>query len=157
MLNEFRDFIAKGNVIDLAVAFILGAAFTVIVKSLVSDILMPPIGLLFGDASLADRFIVLRNGDVDGPYATLAAAQEAGAVTMNYGSFIDAIIAFLIIAFVLFLIVGYVKRAQNMRQKEVLAAAPTTKDCPFCRSAINIEAEKCAFCTSDLGAVATMA
>ena len=153
MLKDFRDFITRGNILDLAVAFVLGAAFTVIVKSFVSDILMPPIGLIFGDASLADRFVTLQDGEeVAGPYHTLAAAKDAGAVTINYGAFIDAVIAFLIVAFVLFLILRYVKRLQEMRAEEEAAAPPTTKDCAFCHSSISIEATKCAFCTSELPA-----
>ena len=154
MLKDFRDFVSRGNVLDLAVAFILGAAFTVIVKSLVSDILMPPIGLIFGDASLANQFVVLRDGETAGPYETLLAAQEAGAVTLNYGTFIDAIIAFLIVAFALFLIVRYFRKLQDMRKKEVAAAAPTMKKCPRCMSDVNIEATRCAFCTSDIAAPA---
>ena len=142
MLKDFRDFINRGNVLDLAVAFVLGGAFTVIVKSLVSDILMPPVGLIFGDASLADQFVVLKNGATAGPYDTLAAAKEAGAVTLNYGSFIDAVIAFII--------VRYYKRLQEMNKKEVAAAPPTTKSCPFCQSTISIKATRCAFCTAEI-------
>ena len=150
MLKDFREFITRGNILDLAVAFVLGAAFTVIVKSLVTDILMPPIGLIFGDASLADRFVVLQDGETAGPYVTLDAAEEAGAVTMNYGVFIDAVIAFLIVALVLFLILRYVKKLQELRREEEVAAAPTTKACPFCESEIKVSATRCAFCTSDL-------
>ena len=150
MLKDFRDFINRGNVLDLAVAFVLGGAFTVIVKSLVSDILMPPIGLIFGDASLADQFVVMKNGATAGPYDTLAAAKKAGAVTLNYGSFIDAVIAFIIVAFAMFIIVRYYKRMQEMNKKEVAAAAPTTKNCPFCQSSVSIKATKCAFCTADM-------
>lgn len=150
MLKEFRDFITRGNILDLAVAFVLGAAFIVIMKSLVTDILMPPIGLLFGDTSLSDKFITLEDGDVAGPYVTLAAAKEAGAVTMNYGVFIDGIVAFLIVGFALFLIVRYVKRMQERNKEAEVAAAPTTKNCTFCHSEINLDATKCAFCTSQL-------
>lgn len=155
MLKEYRDFISKGNVLDLAVAFILGAAFTIIIKSFVTDIIMPPIGLIFGDASLADRFVVLEDGSTAGPYETLAAAKEAGAVTMNYGVFIDAVIAFLIIAFVLFLIVRYFKKVQARNAKEEAAAAPTTQKCPQCKSEVSIDATRCAFCTSEIAAEAT--
>ena len=150
MLKDFRDFINRGNVLDLAVAFVLGGAFTVIVKSLVSDILMPPVGLIFGDASLADQFVVLKNGATAGPYDTLAAAKEAGAVTLNYGSFIDSVIAFIIVAFAMFIIVRYYKRLQEMNKKEVAAAPPTTKSCPFCQSTISIKATRCAFCTAEI-------
>lgn len=151
MIKDFKEFVTRGNILDLAVAFVLGAAFTVIVKSFVSDILMPPIGLIFGDATLSDRFITLQDGgDVAGPYETLAAAKDAGAVTINYGTFIDAVIAFLIVAFVLFMLLRSVKRMQERNKEEEVAAAPTTKDCPFCHSSISIEATKCAFCTSQL-------
>lgn len=151
MLKDFRDFVTKGNILDLAVAFVLGAAFTVIIKSFVSDILMPPIGLIFGDSTLSDRFITLEDGgNVVGPYETLAAAKEAGAVTINYGNFIDAVIAFLIVGFVLFMLLRYVKRLQERSKEEEVAAAPTTKDCPFCHSTISLDASKCAFCTSQL-------
>ena len=155
MLKEYRDFIAKGNVLDLAVAFILGAAFTVIVKSLVTDIIMPPVGLIFGDASLADKFVVLEDGSTPGPYETLAAAKEAGAVTMNYGVFIDGIIAFLIIGFILFLIVKYFKKIQEMNAKEEAPAPPNTKKCPHCMSDVAIAATRCAFCTSEIPATAS--
>jgi large conductance mechanosensitive channel len=154
VLKEYRDFIAKGNVLDLAVAFILGAAFTVIVKSLVTDILMPPVGLIFGDASLADRFVVLKDGATAGPYETLEAAQTAGAVTMNYGVFIDAIIAFLAVGFILFMVVRYFKKIQERGKQEEAAAAPTTKKCPRCMSDVNINATRCSHCTSDIPATA---
>ncbi len=150
MLKDFRDFITRGNILDLAVAFVLGAAFSVIVKSLVSDILMPPIGLIFGDASLADRFITLQDGDTSGPYSTFAEAQNAGAVTMNIGVFIDAVIAFIIVGFALFVILRYVKKIQERNKADEIAVAPTTRDCPFCHSAVKLEATKCAYCTSEL-------
>jgi large conductance mechanosensitive channel len=152
MLKEFRDFITRGNVVDLAVAFVLGAAFTVIVKSMVSDILMPPVGLLFGDSSLADQFVTLKDGATAGPYDTLIAAKEAGAVTLNYGNFIDAIVAFLIVGFAMFMIVKGVRKMEESRAKEEAAAPPTTKDCPHCQSTISITANRCAFCTSELEA-----
>jgi large conductance mechanosensitive channel len=132
----------------------MGASFTVIVKSLVSDILMPPIGLLFGDASLADRFVVLKDGEVAGPYLTLADARAAGAVTMNYGTFIDAVIAFLAVAFVLFVIVRYSRKMTEKNKKEAPPAAPATKKCPHCMSDVNIGATRCAFCTSQIAAAA---
>lgn len=138
MLREFRDFIMRGNVIDLAVAFIIGLAFGKIVASLVADIIMPPIGLLLGGVNFADLFINLSGT----PYATLKAAQAAGAVTINYGLFLNAVIEFLIIAFVVFLLVRQVNRAR--------AKSPTTKECPFCRSSIALGATRCPQCTSEL-------
>ena len=121
-----------------------------IVKSLVSDLLMPPISLIFADNAFADRFLVLRDGDMSGPYSTLAAAKEAGAVTMNYGTFLDGLIAFLIVGFWLFLLLRYIKKLQGLWAEEVFIADPTTKRCPFCMSEVKLEATRCAFCTSQL-------
>jgi large conductance mechanosensitive channel len=142
MLNEFKNFVMRGNVLDLAVAVIIGAAFGAIVVSFVNDILMPPIGLLLGNVDFSNLFISL-NGQ---SYATLAAAQEAGAPTINYGLFINTVINFLIIAFVIFLIV----RLANRMQKEEAPSEPTTKECPYCISAIPIKATRCPNCTSQL-------
>jgi large conductance mechanosensitive channel len=155
MLKEFREFIMRGNVIDLAVGIVIGAAFGTIVNSLVKDIIMPPIGLLLGKVDFANLFVVIRQSDkVAGPYATLADAQAAGAVTWNYGLFINTLIAFIIIAFAIFLIVKAVNKARKAmdarKAKEVIAAAPTTKDCPFCATAIPVKASRCPNCTSDL-------
>jgi len=152
LLKEYRRFISRGNVIDLAVAFVLGAAFTVIVKSLVSDIVMPPITYLLGDTALTNHFITLKDGSESGPYATLEAAKQAGALTLNYGLFIDGIVSFLVIGFSTFMIVRYMKRAQNRFDDAKVAAPPTTKNCQFCHSSINIVATRCAFCTSELPA-----
>jgi large conductance mechanosensitive channel len=143
MLNEFKQFIMRGNVLDLAVAVIIGGAFGKIITSLVNDILMPVIGLLLGGISFADRFIAL-NGQA---YATLADAQAAGAATLNYGLFINAIVDFVIIAFVIFLLVRAVNR---LTVKPAAPAAPTTKDCPFCQTAIPLKATRCPNCTSQL-------
>ena len=149
MFKDFKAFVTRGNVLDLAVAFIIGAAFSAIVKSLVSDIIMPPIGLLLGDVDFENLFILLKEGTTAGPYATAAAAREAGAVIMAYGTFINLVIKFLIVAFVMFLAV---RTAQRMKRKEVAEAPadPTTKPCPFCVSTIAITATRCPFCTSDL-------
>jgi large conductance mechanosensitive channel len=147
MLKGFRDFIMRGNVIDLAVAVIIGAAFTKVVNSLVEDIIMPPIGMLLGNVDFANLFLVLKEGAKGAsPYATLADAKAAGAVTLNYGLFISTIVTFLIVGFVVYLMVRSLTR---LGPKKV-EAAPTTKDCPYCLSKIPLRANKCAFCGSDL-------
>jgi len=147
MLKGFRDFVMRGNVIDLAVAVIIGAAFTKIVNSLVEDIIMPPIGLLLGNVDFNNLFMVLKEGaKAAAPYATLAEAKAAGAVTLNYGVFLSTIVTFLIVAFVVYMIVRSVTRLGPKK-----ADAPvTTKDCPYCVSKIPLSAKKCAFCTADL-------
>lgn len=147
MLKEFREFIMRGNVVDMAVGIIIGAAFGTIVKSLVSDVIMPPIGLLLGNVDFANLFAVLRQGAVPGPYASLAEAQEAGAVSINYGVFINTIISFLIVAFCVFLLIRQINR---MRKVEEVPAEPTTRDCPYCLSVIPIKATRCGHCTSQL-------
>jgi large conductance mechanosensitive channel len=147
MLKGFREFVMRGNVLDLAVAVIIGAAFTKIVNSMVEDIIMPPIGLLLGKVDFTNLFLVLRDGSkVAPPYATLAEAKAAGAVTMNYGLFISNIVTFLIVAFVVYLMIRSVVRLGP--KKADLPA--TTKECPYCLSKIPIKANKCAFCTADL-------
>jgi large conductance mechanosensitive channel len=150
MLKEFREFALKGNVIDMAVGIIIGAAFGTIVSSLVNDVIMPPIGLLLGGVDFANLFIELKAGDPAGPYAALADAQAAGAVTINYGVFINAIISFLIVAFVMFLLIRSIN--QLKREEEAPPAEPTTKECPHCLSTIPIKASRCAHCTSELEA-----
>ena len=150
MLKEFKTFALRGNVIDMAVGIIIGAAFGTIVKSLVDDVIMPPIGLLLGGVDFANLFILLRSGTPATPYASLADAKAAGAVTMNYGVFINAIIGFLIVAFVIFLLIRSINRMT--REQEAPAAAPTTKECPYCLSVIPIKAARCAHCTSELPA-----
>ena len=144
MLKEFKDFIMRGNVVDLAVGVIIGVAFGALVASLVNDIIMPPIGLLLGNVDFASLFISL-SGD---SYASLAAAQEAGAPTINYGLFINTVLNFLIIALVVFVLVKQVNRLQV--EEEAAPPAPTTKECPFCYSTISINATRCAHCTSEL-------
>jgi large conductance mechanosensitive channel len=140
----------RGTVVDMAVGIIIGAAFGTIVKSLVDDVIMPPIGLLLGNVNFSDFFLVLKEGTVAGPYASLAAAQEAGAVTINYGVFANAIISFLIVAFAMFLLIRAIN--QLKREEEAPSEEPTTKDCPYCFSTIPIKAVRCAHCTSDLKA-----
>ncbi len=144
MLKEFKAFIAKGNVLDLAVAVIIGGAFGGIVTSLVNDVVMPPIGLILGKVDFKELFVPL-DGKV---YATLAEAKKAAAPVIAYGAFLNTVINFLIVAIVIFLVV---KSAEQMkRPAPVVAAAPTTKDCPFCASAIPIKAIRCPLCTSEL-------
>ncbi len=148
MLKEFKEFAMRGNVLDMAVGIIIGAAFGGIVTSLVNDVIMPPIGLLLGNVDFSNIFAVLKDGKTPGPYASLAAAKAAGAVTMNVGVFINSIINFIIVAFAIFLLIKNVNRLK--REKEAPAAAPTTKDCSFCFTAIPIKATRCPNCTSEL-------
>lgn len=146
MFKEFKEFAMRGNVLDLAVGIIIGGAFGTIVKSLVDDVIMPPIGLALGNVDFADLFLLLKAGPKEAaPYATLAEAQQAGAVTINYGLFINSVITFLLIAFAVFLVV---RAANRLRPRP--AAAPTTKDCPYCRMAIPVGATRCPECTSEL-------
>jgi large conductance mechanosensitive channel len=149
MLKEFKAFAMRGNVLDLAVGIIIGGAFGTIVKSLVDDVIMPPIGLALGNVDFSNLFILLKSGPkAPPPYASLADAHGAGAVTLNYGVFINSIIAFLIVAFAVFLVV----RAANRMMPKEAAAAPSTKDCPYCKMAIPVGAVRCPQCTSDLKA-----
>ncbi len=149
MLKDFKEFAMRGNVVDMAVGVVIGASFGAIVKSLVGDVIMPPIGLLLGNADFSNLFATLREGaEVAGPYASLADAQAAGAVTLNYGVFLNSVISFLIVAFAVFLVVRSINRMK--RQEAAAPAAPTTKDCPFCATAIPIPAKRCPHCTSEL-------
>lgn len=148
MLKEFKEFAMRGNVLDMAIGIIIGSAFGAIVKSLVDDILMPPIGLLLGDADFSNLFIVLQGGDPTGPYSSLALAQEAGAVTMNYGIFINSIISFLVIAFAIFLLIRSINKIQ--KEEEAPPTEPTSKNCPYCTTEIPIKAVRCPNCTSEL-------
>jgi large conductance mechanosensitive channel len=141
-LKEFKEFIMRGNVLDLAIAVVIGAAFGKIIASLVDDIIMPPIGLALGNVDFANLFVNLSGKD----YPSVAAAKAAGAATLNYGIFFNTIFSFLIIAFVIFLLI----RSYSKMQKPKLAPAPTTKDCPYCLSPIPIKATRCAHCTSEL-------
>ncbi len=149
MLKEFKEFALRGNVVDMAIGIIIGVAFGKIVSSLVSDVLMPPIGLLLGNVDFSNLFAVLKAGAQPGPYASLSAAQAAGAVVLSYGVFINTIINFIIVAFAVFMLIRNLNR---LKRKEEAPAAPTTKECPHCCSAIPIKATRCAFCTSDLKA-----
>ncbi len=153
VLKEFKEFAMRGNVVDMAVGIIVGGAFGTIVKSLVSDILMPPFGLLLGGIDFSNFFVVLKHGTPAGPYAALADARTAGAVTINYGVFVDNIISFLIVAIAVFMLI----KGLNKLQREVDEAPPepTTRQCPFCVSTISIQATRCPYCTSDLTAPGT--
>jgi large conductance mechanosensitive channel len=149
MLQDFKAFVLRGNVIDMAVGIIVGVAFGAVVSSLVKDVIMPPIGLALGNVDFSNLFAVLREGATPGPYPSLAAAQAAGAVTINYGVFINAIINLLIVAAaVFFLIVRPIAKLQARKKME--APAPTTKECPYCFTAIPIKASRCPNCTSAL-------
>ena len=148
MFKEFKEFVMRGNVVDMAVGIIIGAAFGAIVKSLVSDVIMPPIGLLLGNVDFSNLFLVIKQGAAAGPLASLADAQKVGAVTINYGVFIMTIISFIIIAFVVFLLIRNINKLK--REEEVPPAEPTTKDCPQCLLAVPIKATRCGYCTSDL-------
>jgi large conductance mechanosensitive channel len=151
MFKEFKEFAMRGNVVDMAVGIVIGAAFGTIVKSFVDDVLMPPIGLLLGNIDFANLFTVLKEGTkAAGPYASLAAAKAAGAVTLNWGIFINTIISFIIIAFAVFLVIKGINRMKQ--EKETPAAEPTTKECSFCFTTIPIQATRCPHCTSQLSA-----
>ncbi|MFA5622230.1 MAG: large-conductance mechanosensitive channel protein MscL [Thermovirgaceae bacterium] len=148
MFKEFREFAMRGNVVDMAVGIIIGGAFGTIVMSLVTDIIMPPIGLLLGGVDFTDLFLTLKEGASPGPYATLAIAQEAGAVTVAYGVFLNSVISFLIIALSVFFLVKGVNAMK--RREEEPPVEPTTKDCPYCFSTVPLKAIRCPFCTSEL-------
>jgi len=151
MLKDFKAFITRGNVVDLAVGIIIGVAFGAIVSSFVNDIIMPPIGLGLGKIDFSNLMIVLKDGATTaGPYASLAAAKAAGATTINYGMFINTIINFLIVAAVVFFFVVRPMVKLSAPKKVAATAAPTTKDCPFCATAIPIKATRCPNCTSEL-------
>ena len=150
MLKEFKEFALRGNVVDMAIGIIIGGAFGTIVKSLVEDIIMPPISLLLGRVDFTNLFLVLREGkDAAGPYMTVADAHKAGAVTLNYGNFITGLISFLIVAWAVFMLVRTMNKL--LRSKKDVPA-PTSKECPYCFSSINIKATKCPSCTSTLPA-----
>jgi len=147
MFKEFKEFALRGNAVDMAVGIIIGAAFGTIVSSLVADVLMPPIGLLLGNVDFSNLFAVLKEGAASGPYTSLAAAKAAGAVTLNYGVFINAIINFLIVALAIFFLVRGLNR---LKRKQEAPAEVTTKECPQCLSTIPLKAKRCAHCTAQL-------
>jgi large conductance mechanosensitive channel len=148
MLKEFKEFAMKGNMMDMAVGIIIGAAFGAIIKSLVADVIMPPIGVLLGDVDFANIFMVIKEGATAGPYATLDAAKEAGAVVISWGVFVNTLINFIIIAFVLFLVIRNMNRMK--RKEEAPPPEPTTKECSQCLSQIPIKASRCAFCAQEV-------
>ncbi len=143
MLEEFKKFAMRGNVVDMAVGIVIGAAFGKIVSSFVKDVLMPPIGKLMGGVDFSNLFVNLGEGS----YASLAAAQEAGAATLNYGLFINTVLDFLIVAFAIFMVI----KAMNKMKTEEPPKPPNTKACPQCLSDIPIDAKRCKFCTSEVG------
>ena len=147
--KEFKEFAVRGNVVDMAVGIVIGAAFTTVVQSLVTDLFSPPLGLLTGGIDFSDAFIVISGGTPPPPYATLKAAESAGAVVLKIGSFLNNVISFLLVSFVVFLLVKYVNRLK--RPKDVPGpVVPAQKKCPFCFQEIAIEAKRCPYCTSDL-------
>jgi len=148
MLKEFKEFALRGSVVDMAVGIVIGAAFGAIINSLVADVIMPPIGLLMGRVDFSNLFVVLKEGTQAGPYASLAAAKQAGAVTLNIGVFINTVISFLIIALAIFLVIRQINKLK--RKAEAPAAPPATKNCPYCFSSIPVPATRCPFCTSTL-------
>jgi len=148
MWQEFKEFLKRGNVMDMAVGIIIGAAFGAVVKALVDNVIMPPIGLLLGGVDFANIMTVLKEGSPAGPYATLDAAKEAGAVVIAWGVFINAVISFVIVAFVIFMLVRYYNRLQ--KEPEPAPAEPTTKECVYCHMEIPIAAVRCPYCTAEL-------
>jgi len=150
MLKDFREFIMRGSVVDMAVGIIIGAAFGTIVSSLVADIIMPPISLALGKVDFTNLFVLLKKGATAGPYLSLSQAQAAGAVTENYGRFVNTVFTFLIIAFVIFLLIRSINNMRRRMEAPKAAAAPTTKDCPYCVSKIPLKATRCPNCTSQL-------
>jgi len=148
MWKEFKEFAIKGNAVDMAIGIVIGAAFGKIVDSLVKDIMMPPLGMMLGKIDFSNLFLVLADGKTPGPYPSLTLAQQAGAVTLNVGLFINVIISFLIIAFAVFMLVRGINKLRA--QAETPAPTVSTKDCPYCCSQIPPTATRCPHCTSQL-------
>lgn len=149
MLKDFKEFAIRGNVIDMAVGIIIGAAFTSVVQSLVKDVVMPVLGLLTSGIDFSNDFWVLKEGTVSPPYPTIQAAADAGAVVLRYGTFLNAVISFLLVSFAVFLIVRYINKLRNPK-KSPEPVSPTLKKCPYCISDISVEATRCPHCTSEL-------
>ncbi|NHQ60339.1 large-conductance mechanosensitive channel protein MscL [Chlorobium sp. BLA1] len=152
MLKEFKEFAVKGNVVDMAVGIIVGGAFGSIVTTLVSEVLMPPLGLLLGGVDFSNLYIVLKEGAKAGPYSALLDAKAAGAVTINYGVFLNSVISFLIMAFAVFLLVKAINTLRRMEKTPAAAPppAPSTKECPYCLSSVSLKATRCPGCTSQI-------
>lgn len=148
LMKEFREFAVKGSVVDMAVGIIIGGAFGTIARSLVNDVIMPPVGLVLGNVDFKDLFLVLRAGDPAPPYVTVADAQASGAVTLNYGLFVNNVVAFLVVAFAVFMLVKAIN--QLRREEQVAPNSPTDKACPFCATTIPLQATRCPNCTSAL-------
>lgn len=148
MFKEFSDFLKRGSLVDMAIGIAVGTAFATIAKSLVDDIVMPPVGLILGNVEFDNLFVLLRHGDPIGPYSTLEAAREAGAVAIAYGNFINNVLAFLVIAAVFFMILRSLNRLR--REEQGTPAEPDTKTCPFCIHTIPLKASRCPQCTSSL-------
>ncbi|MGB2965476.1 MAG: large conductance mechanosensitive channel protein MscL [Anaerolineales bacterium] len=151
MFKEFKEFALRGNMMDMAVGIIIGAAFSAIVNSLVNEVLMPPLGWLLGGVDLANFYLTIKTGTPAGPYPSLTDAQSAGAVTVNYGLFINAIISFLIVALAMFFIIRAINRLRAGTKDKVAEPTPSDKDCPFCFTSIPLQATRCPNCTSQLG------
>lgn len=147
MMKEFREFAIKGNMVDMAVGIMIGAAFNSVVKSIVDDIIMPPLGMLTGNLDFSDKFLILKDGNPGAPYASLTQAKGAGAVVISYGQLISQLLSFFIVTFVLFMIVRWIS---HLRRTQQATPAADAKDCPFCKSSIKLDASRCAFCTSEL-------
>jgi large conductance mechanosensitive channel len=150
MFKEFKAFAMRGNVVDMAVGIIIGGAFGTIVKSLVADVITPPIGLLLGGVDFSNLFVTLQPAAEGAKYSSLAAAQEAGAVTLNYGLFLNATISFIIVAFAVFLLIKGINKATEQQKEEAAKPEPDTKECQHCCSTIPIKASKCCHCTSQV-------
>ncbi|MDZ7683378.1 MAG: large-conductance mechanosensitive channel protein MscL [Fodinibius sp.] len=149
MLKEFKEFAIKGNVVDMAVGIIIGAAFTGVVQSLVKDVLMPPLGLLMGGMDFSNFFMILKEGSIPPPYETMAAAREVGAVTLNYGVFFNTMISFAIVSFAVFILIRYINKLKRPQEKPE-PVSPSVKKCSYCFSDIPVEATRCPHCTSEL-------
>lgn len=150
MLNDFKKFAVKGSVVDIAIGMILGGGITPIAKALVDDMIMPVVGLAMGRVDFRNLFVIIKEGAVPSPYATLDAAKAAGAVTVNYGIFINTLITFVIVAFAAYLIATAVQRLRKSVEADPVPPTPSEKECPFCLSKVPLLAKKCAFCTSSL-------
>lgn len=147
MIKEFKEFAIRGNVVDMAVGIIIGGAFTGVVKTMVDEVVMPPLGLLTGRVDFKDKFLLLKSGKVAAPYETLKEAKDAGAVVVAYGSLFNSILSLMIVALVLFFLVRWIN---HLKKSEAPPPPPSTKPCPFCKTSVNVDASRCPACTSQL-------